>query len=182
MVGELRDQISERERAELFSQQLTDKGFNAFIEQTRLETGEAPECEVWPTFYGEALILGYRDEIWDRLDYAAAVGCRNLVLNSNGTLLERWNNYDRLLASPLRRFILSLDGFTAPTFEAIRVGANRDAVYAQVEELLRRKAARGQRYPAIICQFSRMPQNADPLTPGQIQIIARWIQRGAPND
>lgn len=31
----------ERERAELFSQQLTDKGFNAFIEQTRLESGEA---------------------------------------------------------------------------------------------------------------------------------------------
>ena len=28
----------------------------------------------------------------------------------------------------------------------------------------------------------RMPQNADPLTPGQIQIIARWIQRGAPRD
>ena len=30
----------ERERAELFSRQLTDKGFNAFIEQTSLETGE----------------------------------------------------------------------------------------------------------------------------------------------
>lgn len=28
----------------------------------------------------------------------------------------------------------------------------------------------------------RMPQNADPLTAGQIQIIARWIQRGAPRD
>jgi hypothetical protein len=28
----------------------------------------------------------------------------------------------------------------------------------------------------------RMPQNADPLTSGQIQIIARWIERGAPRD
>lgn len=28
----------------------------------------------------------------------------------------------------------------------------------------------------------RMPQNADRLTDGQIQIIARWIQRGAPRD
>ncbi len=28
----------------------------------------------------------------------------------------------------------------------------------------------------------RMPQNADPLTPGQIQIIRRWIERGAPRD
>jgi len=29
---------------------------------------------------------------------------------------------------------------------------------------------------------SRMPLNADPLTEGQIQIIARWIERGAPRD
>ena len=47
----------------------------------------APDTEIWPTFYGEALILG--EEIWDRIDYAASVGCKNIVLNSNGTLLHR---------------------------------------------------------------------------------------------
>lgn len=135
----------------------------------------SPECEVWPTFYGEALILGKEDELWDRLHHAAAAGCRNLVLNSNGTLLTRWHNLDRVLAAPLRRFILSLDGFSAETFEAIRVGARRDEVYAAVEELLGRKARAGAVYPAIICQFSVMPQNAH-----EVDVFRDyWRDRGA---
>ena len=78
----------------------------------------APDTEIWPTFYGEALIMGYKNELWDRLDYAAKVGCRNLVLNSNGTLLDRWDNIDKILNSPLRRFILSLDGLSQGDFRA----------------------------------------------------------------
>jgi radical SAM protein with 4Fe4S-binding SPASM domain len=136
---------------------------------------EHPDCEVWPTFYGEALILGRDGELWSRLDFAAAAGCRNLVLNSNGTLLRRWDNRDRILDSPLRRFILSLDGFTSATFESIRVGADRDAVYAAVEELLEEKRRRGRVYPAIICQLSRMPANTD-----EVEVFrAYWTERGA---
>jgi radical SAM protein with 4Fe4S-binding SPASM domain len=136
---------------------------------------EAPECELWPTFYGEALILGRNGELWSRLDAAARAGCRNLVLNSNATLLRRWDNMERILDSPLRRFILSLDGFQADTFESIRVGARRDEVYAAVEELLVLKRRRNQDYPAIICQFSRMPRNA-----GEVEAFrAHWQERGA---
>lgn len=120
---------------------------------------ESPDCELWPTFYGEALIMGKDGEIWDRLHAADRAGCRNLVLNSNGTLLRRWDNIDRVLASPLKRFILSLDGFTPETFQAIRVGAHRDEIYAAVGELLDRKRRSGHIYPAIICQFSVMEQN-----------------------
>ena len=87
---------------------------------------ESPECELWPAFYGDALILGRNRELGGRLDYAASVGCRNLVLNSNGTLLDRWNDLEEVLASPLRRFILSLDGLSAGTFESIRVGARHE--------------------------------------------------------
>ena len=136
---------------------------------------EAPDCELWPTFYGEALILAYRGELWDRLEHAAGAGCRNLVLNSNGTLLDRWNNYDRILQSPLRRFIISLDGFSSETFDSIRVGAHRDHVYSSVEELLRRKSRSGQAYPAIICQFSKMPRNAHEVD----AFREYWSERGA---
>ncbi len=119
---------------------------------------ESPDTEIWPTFYGEALVLG--NELWDRLGYAAKVGCRNLVLNSNGTLLAHHNNYDKILNSPLKRFILSLDGFTKETFEKIRYLGKWDSVYPQVEELLRRKRQSGRTYPVIICQFSKMKENA----------------------
>jgi radical SAM protein with 4Fe4S-binding SPASM domain len=135
----------------------------------------APETEIWPTFYGEALIMGYKGELWDRLDYAAKAGCRNLVLNSNGTLLDRWDNIDNILKSPLRRFILSLDGLSKETFELIREKAKWHEVYPQVEELCRRRLERGQKYPIIVAQFSVMPQNAH-----EVESYRRfWEARGA---
>lgn len=119
---------------------------------------ELPECEVWPTFYGEALILG--DELWRRLQYAYDVGCRNLVLNSNGTLLSRNNNIDKVLDSPLRRFILSLDGLSKEVFEKIRYRAKWEQVYSAVAELCRRREQSGVKYPIIVAQFSLMKENA----------------------
>lgn len=136
---------------------------------------ENPECEIWPTFYGEALIMGYQGELWDRLDYADEVGCKNLVLNSNGMLLDRWDNIDKILASPLKRFILSLDGFKKETFEKIRVKGKWDQVYPNVEELCRRRLENGQTYPAITAQFSIMPENADEVD----DYTQHWRERGA---
>ena len=134
---------------------------------------EAPGCELWPTFYGEALVLG--DELWDRLDHAAERGCRNLVLNSNGTLLGRKGDIGKVLGSSLRRFILSLDGLTPETFERVRAKARWDVVYPAVEELCRRRAESGQRYPVIIAQFSVMKENVH-----EIEAFRRyWKARGA---
>ena len=135
----------------------------------------SPETEIWPTFYGEALIMGYKSELWDRINYAAKAGCRNLVLNSNGTLLERWDNIDKILSSPLRRFILSLDGLSKETFELIREKAKWDEVYPAVEELCRQRIARGQKYPIIVAQFSVMRQNAHEVDAYR----AYWEARGA---
>jgi radical SAM protein with 4Fe4S-binding SPASM domain len=135
----------------------------------------APGTELWPTFYGEALILSRAGELWDRLHYAAAVGCTNLVLNSNGTFLDRWDTIDRILESPLRRFIVSLDGFTTETFEAIRLGGDRDRIYAAVEELLRCRDEQGSSYPVVICQFSLMKQNRHEAA----EFRRYWQARGA---
>ena len=66
---------------------------------------ESPDTEIWPTFYGEAFVMG--KELWDRIDYAAEAGCRNLVLNSNGGLLLKKDHIDHVLKSPLKRFIVS---------------------------------------------------------------------------
>jgi MoaA/NifB/PqqE/SkfB family radical SAM enzyme len=134
---------------------------------------EAPQTEIWPTFYGEALGMG--EEIWDRIDFAAKVGCENLVLNSNGSLLLRLNHIDRILRSPLKRFILSLDGYTKETYEKIRYLGKWEETYQGVEELLRLKQASGAAYPAIICQFSLMAENE-----GEVELFRKyWRERGA---
>ncbi len=41
---------------------------------------ESPDTEIWPTFYGEALVLG--DEIWDRIDRAGPAGAEGRHLSS----------------------------------------------------------------------------------------------------
>ena len=134
---------------------------------------KSPTCELWPTFYGEALLL--RDELWDRLRYAADVGCENLVLNSNGTLLKARSYIDQVLDSPLKRFILSLDGLSKETFEKIREKASWEETYPFVEELCRRRRERGQVYPVIIAQFSVMKENAH-----EVEAFREyWTARGA---
>ncbi len=134
---------------------------------------EKPDCEIWPTFYGEALLLGER--LWRMLDYADKVGCRNLVLNSNGIMLSQPGMIEAVLDSPLKRFILSLDGFSAPVFESIRRGGNRDRIFAAVERLLETKARRGQELPVIQCQFSIMDENEHEVP----AFTEHWLARGA---
>lgn len=134
---------------------------------------EAPATEVWPTFYGEAFVLGER--LFERLRWARDRGLSNLVLNSNGSLLHRKDWIDQLLQCGLKRFILSLDGFSREVFEAIRVGGRRDPIYAAVERLLARKQELGLEYPVIQCQFSCMPVNQHELP----AFKAFWEARGA---
>lgn len=134
---------------------------------------ESPHCEIWPTFYGEALLL--KDELWDRLDYAAQVGCKNIVLNSNGMLLEKNDNIEKVLKSPLKRFILSLDGFKPETFEKIRKNGKWNKIYPAVEELCAKRRERNLKYPLLIAQFSVMKENA-----AEVQdYVKYWKERGA---
>lgn len=132
-----------------------------------------PATEIWPTFYGEAFILG--DRLYERLRYAADMGCQNLVLNSNGSLLNQKDWIDQLLHSGLKRFILSLDGFEPDTFESIRVGGKRNEIYDAVEKLLARKEELKLEYPVIQCQYSLMEKNKHEFP----QFKEFWEQRGA---
>jgi MoaA/NifB/PqqE/SkfB family radical SAM enzyme len=144
--------------------------FNKIVEEVGRE---APDTEIWPTFYGEALGMG--EEIWDRIDYAASVGCTNIVLNSNGGLLLRQNHIARILKSPLKRFIISIDGFKKETYEKIRYLGKWEKTYRGVEELLRQKSESGNVYPVIVCQFSLMEENEDEVE----DFRKYWNDRGA---
>lgn len=134
---------------------------------------ESPSTEIWPTFYGEALVMG--EEIWDRIDYAAQAGCANLVLNSNGGLLLRGDHIDRILNSPLKRFIISVDGYSKAVYEKVRYLGEWERTYGGIEELLRRKAASNKDYPLIICQFSLMEENEHEVE----EFRKYWQERGA---
>jgi radical SAM protein with 4Fe4S-binding SPASM domain len=131
----------------------------------------APATEVWPTFYGEAFILDYR--LFYMLQYGKRRGLTNLVLNTNGVRFGR-ETAEWVLESGLDVVMFSLDGFSAPVFERIRVGARRDEVYANVERLLDMKARRGAA-PRVEVQFSMMSENEHEVE----AFKAYWLARGA---
>ena len=122
-----------------------------------------PDAEVWPTFYGEALVLGKKFFAMAR--QAKQLGLANIVLNSNGSFCRDWY-IDEILTCGLKKFMLSLDGFSKETFEHIRYTLDPhgkfELVYAGVRKLLERKNeldAEGVETPSIICQFSQMDEN-----------------------
>ena len=132
----------------------------------------APHTEVWPTFYGEAFLLGYR--LFYMLQYAKRRGLTNLVLNTNGTRftaeVAEW-----VIESGLDLVMFSLDGFSPAVFESIRVGAHRDEVFANVERLLAIKARRGATTPRVEVQYSMMDTNEHEVD----QFREYWLARGA---
>ena len=132
----------------------------------------APNTEVWPTFYGEAFVLDYR--LFYMLEYAKKRGLTNLVLNTNGTRFDA-EVAEWIVDSGLDVIMFSLDGFSAPVFESIRVGANRDEVFANVERLLAIKARRGSATPKVEVQYSVMEQNEHEVD----AFRAYWLARGA---
>lgn len=132
----------------------------------------APHTEVWPTFYGEAFLLDYR--LFYMLRYARKRGLTNLVLNTNGTRISE-EVAEWILDSGLRVIMFSLDGFTPETFEAIRCGANRDAVFANIERLLELKARHTGPMPVVEVQYSMMDGNEHEVD----TFKAYWLARGA---
>lgn len=115
---------------------------------------ENPDCELWPTFMGEALLLGPR--LFELIRYARAAGCRKITLNSNGNRLTE-ANIEGLLNCGIDRFIVSCDGHTAETYEKIRVGGKHERLYAGLHRLVDTVHRRGG--PLIELQFSVFDEN-----------------------
>ena len=140
---------------------------------------KSPDVEFWPTFYGEALVLGKR--LIRKIRQARALGMTNIVLNSNGSYCTDEMN-EEILTCGLKRFILSLDGFTKETFEHIRYTLDPKGKYEPVHEGIHKLFARkkeldaaGIDTPLIICQFSQMEENEHETE----AFTDYWLSQGA---
>lgn len=78
-------------------------------------------------------------------------------LSTNATLLDEGYSKE-LVRSNLDYLILSFDGFTPPTYEAIRRGANFDKTLLNIEKFLKIKGGRGKN-PFTVVQLIYMEKN-----------------------
>lgn len=120
---------------------------------------ENPKARIWMTFFGEGLMLKDLDE---RVSYAKRKGLKDVVLNSNGNLLnEKWA--ERLIRAGLDVMYIGIDAFEEDTYEKIRVKGKLDNVAKGVlkyKELLDKIGTKNQK---IFVQFVEMPENEKEL-------------------
>jgi hypothetical protein len=119
----------------------------------------SPRTECWFSFIGEPLVEA--ELLLEMLAYGRAAGLRSMNVNTNGMLLTP-PLADRLLDSGASSIVVGIDGFTAPTYERIRVGGIRDRLYENVEYLVSARRARSSG-PEILVQFIEMDQNRDEI-------------------
>lgn len=133
---------------------------------------ENPYTRLWLDFYGEPLLQKFK--IYYMVDYARKKGLKNININTNGTLLNQ-EMAEMLLDSGINFISIDCDGFSKEVYEKIRVGADRDVTYANIEYLLKRKQERNLKEPIIEVKVMEMEENKDEIE----EIIQYWRKRGA---
>src|SRR3990172_7113832 len=133
---------------------------------------EERNTEVWMTFYGEALHLGYR--LYYMIQFAKLAGLSNVVLNTNAMLLSA-ETADWLIDSGLDHLIVSMDAYKKETYERIRNGGNFGVVRSNVINMLDKLRKRDLTRPKMIMQFSVMDENEREVD----DFKSFWLSQGA---
>ena len=116
---------------------------------------------VWMVFFGEALILKRKKPtIFEMITYAKSKGLTDVVLNSNGNLLD--NEAARgLIESGLDAIYIGIDAFKPETYAKVRVGGNYKKTVGNVINLINLKKQMNSEHPVVHAQFVEMDINKD---------------------
>lgn len=115
----------------------------------------SPSTQCWFSFCGEPLIEP--ELLIKMIKYGKSVGLKSLNINTNGMLLTS-DIAVPIIESGVDLIVFGVDGFTAETFEKIRVDAKRDIVYANIEYLIKVRKDYGSK-PEIQVQYIEMEEN-----------------------
>ncbi len=133
---------------------------------------ENPYTRLWLDFYGEPLLQKYK--LFYMIDYAVKKGLKNINLNTNAMLLDR-DMGEMLLDSGIHFISIDCDGYTSEVYEKIRVGANRDKVYENIENFLAMKRKRNIQSPIIEVKIMEMEENKHEID----AVLNYWRGKGA---
>jgi len=146
--------------------------FQKIVEEVAAEN---PYTEVWPTFMGEAMLLG--DRLFDMIEYAREVGCKKITLNTNGTRLNE-KTIPRIVSCGIDRLIVSCDALTPATHAIVRPGLKTagglDTIFRGVNMLLEHMERTGSDTPLLEMQYSIFDENEHEVE----EFTKYWIERG----
>jgi MoaA/NifB/PqqE/SkfB family radical SAM enzyme len=139
----------------------TPTGPPAFLDYqrfTRLIDEAAGVVELQLQGLGEPML---HPRFFDMVEYATRAGIR-VSTNTNGTLLHP-AHAERCVTSGLDALHLSLDGASAPTYEAIRVRARFERVLANLDALMAARRRLDSEHPRVRIVAVVMRRNLDEL-------------------
>ncbi|HEY5998741.1 MAG TPA: radical SAM protein [bacterium] len=138
------------------------KGFMAWPLFTKLVdeiAAQRPDARVWMVFFGEALIRNrVAPTIFDMIAHAKGKGLADVVMNTNGALLNEAAARG-LVRAGLDALYVGIDAATPQTYARVRVGADHATTVANVLRLLEIKRELGAARPAVFVQFVEMDDN-----------------------
>lgn len=154
---------------------MSDDLFRRIVDEV---AAESPYTELWPTFMGEAMLLG--DRLFQSIAYARDAGCKKITLNTNGTRIDE-TTIPGILECGIDRFIISCDAHTPETHRIVRPANNEsasrslDEIYAGLHALIDANRARGDRAIVLEFQFSIFDENQHEV--GAFRDY--WLEHGA---
>ena len=131
------------------------------------------DVRVWLVFFGEALLLK-EEVLFEMISYAKQKGLTDVVLNSNGNLLNE-NMAKALIEAGLDAIYIGIDAFDTDTYQKIRIGGNYGRVIENIKGLIRLKKEANTEKPEVFTQFVVMEENEKQVEP----FIEFWTNEGA---
>jgi MoaA/NifB/PqqE/SkfB family radical SAM enzyme len=132
-----------------------------------------PATRVWMVFFGEALILK-KVGIYDMIAYAKGRGLKEIVLNSNGLLLDK-EATERLIDVGLDAVYVGIDAFSSETYAKLRVRGDYSTVVENVNRTIQMVRQSSTKKPRVIVQFVEMEENEKEKD----RFVAYWKKQGA---
>ncbi len=150
-------------------------GWNLFTKIIDEIAKEDKGVRVWMVFFGEALLLrNKKPSIFDMIAYAKGKGLSDVVLNSNGNLLDEEASKG-LIRSGLDAIYLGIDAFAPETYAKIRIGGDYEKVVQNTLRLIELKRTMNLAKPEVFMQFVVMDMNEKEVG----DFTRFWNDRGA---
>jgi radical SAM protein with 4Fe4S-binding SPASM domain len=125
-----------------------------------IDEGEKHQCR--------SLCLNHTNEpllvkdLVDRISYAQNHGFLDILMNTNGELLNE-NISKKIIQSGLTRLMISLDANSQETFKKIRVGGNFEKVCNNIKNFIKIRDEMGLKLPLVRTSFVLQKSNAHEL-------------------
>ena len=113
------------------------------------------DTRIWMVFFGDPFVIkNKKPSIFDMIKYAKNKGLTDVVLNSNGVLMDKKASQN-LIESGIDAIYFGIDAFTAPVYEQLRVDDDYQKTVDNVVYLLNlRRSMKSKKtsYCSSICR------------------------------